>query len=76
MPANPVTLDDLQEVSPIFCNTLAGDNFPLYDSYEDEDDNYDGGRFDDGTFRSSPTIFFFNCFRSWVHSKQLSCKKH
>ena len=44
MPANPVTLDDLQEVSPIFCNTLAGDNFPLYDSYEDEDDNYDGGR--------------------------------
>ena len=40
MPANRITLDDLQEISPIFRNTLAGDIFILYDSSKGEDDNY------------------------------------
>ena len=44
MPDNPLTLDDLQEIPPSFHRILVDDNFLLYDSYEDKDDRYDGGR--------------------------------
>lgn len=39
MPANPRTLDELHQIPHEFQLTLAGDNFQLYDSIDDENSN-------------------------------------
>lgn len=44
MPANPTSLENLQEIAATFRTTLTGDSFLMYDSYEEEDEDYDGGR--------------------------------
>lgn len=44
MPSNPQTINDLEKIATTFRTTMAGEVFILYDSYEDEDEDYDGGR--------------------------------
>lgn len=44
MPSNPRQISELHEIASPFRNTLAGDQFILYDSFEDEDANSTDGR--------------------------------
>lgn len=44
LPSNPQTMDDLQRIPTDFRSTLSGDNFLLYDTYEDEDYENEFGR--------------------------------
>ena len=39
MPLNPTQIQDLAEVTDKYRKNLVGDNFLLYDSYEDDDFN-------------------------------------
>ncbi|KAL7289024.1 hypothetical protein TKK_0016980 [Trichogramma kaykai] len=59
MPSNPQSIDELQEIAKNYRQTLFGKQFVMYDSFEDEDDDYEEGRwFVDVIFKSAPTIFF------------------
>ncbi|KAF0732007.1 MULE domain-containing protein, partial [Aphis craccivora] len=56
MPSNSRSMNELHELPIQFKQTIAGEQFLLYDSFEDID--YHPTWFVDGTFKVIPTIFF------------------